>query len=58
MIVLVVLMLGLSLFENLSVYSNPFRRAIMMCVTLTYSVYSVWLGLGAYVMIDEALPLL
>mmetsp|Transcript_28990 Transcript_28990/g.46867 ORF Transcript_28990/g.46867 Transcript_28990/m.46867 type:complete len:164 (-) Transcript_28990:8-499(-) len=58
MVILVLIAISLCIIENVSVYSNPFRRPIMMCVALTYSVFAIWLGVGSLVRIDEALPLL
>ena len=57
MIALIILMLSICLIENLSIYSNPFRRPIMISLSLVYSVYGQWLGEG-YVSIQEALPLI
>ena len=34
MVILVPIIIFLCVIENFSVYSNPFRRAIMVCVTL------------------------
>ena len=36
MVILAPIMICLCIIENLSVYSNPFRRAIMVCVSLVY----------------------
>ena len=58
MVILVPIMICLCIIENLSVYSNPFRRAIMVCVSLVYSILAIWLSIGSLVRIDKALPLL
>mmetsp|Transcript_5695 Transcript_5695/g.13476 ORF Transcript_5695/g.13476 Transcript_5695/m.13476 type:complete len:159 (+) Transcript_5695:488-964(+) len=58
MVILALIMISLCIIENSSVYSNPFRRPIMMCVSLTYTVLAIWLGVGSLARIDEALPLL
>ena len=58
MVILVVVMISLCIIENVSVYSNAFRRAIMVCVMLVYSIYGMWLSIGGVVGIDKALPLL
>ena len=50
MVILVPITIFLCIIENVSVYSNPFRRAIMVCVTLVYSIFAI--------RIDKALPLL
>ena len=39
MVILVPIIIFLCIIENVSVYSNPFRRAIMVCVTLVYSIF-------------------
>ena len=46
MVILVPITIFLCIIENVSVYSNPFRRAIMVCVTCV----------GSLVRIDKALP--
>lgn len=58
MVILVPIIICLCIIENVSVYSNPFRRAIMVCVTLVYSIFAIWLSVGSLVRIDKALPLL
>ena len=58
MVILVPIIIFLCIIENVSVYSNPFRRAIMVCVTLVYSIFAIWLSVGSLVRIDKALPLL
>ena len=58
MVILVPITIFLCIIENVSVYSNPFRRAIMVCVTLVYSIFAIWLSVGSLVRIDKALPLL
>ena len=58
MVILVPIIVCLCIIENVSVYSNPFRRAIMVCVTLVYSIFAIWLSVGSLVRIDKALPLL
>ena len=58
MVILVLIIICLCIIENVSVYSNPFRRAIMLCVTLVYSIFAIWLSVGSLVRIDKALPLL
>ena len=56
MVILVPITIFLCIIENVSVYSNPFRRAIMVCVTLVYSIFAIWLSVGSLVRIDKALP--
>lgn len=46
MVILVLIVISLCIIENASVYSNPFRRPIMMCVALSYSIFAIWLGVG------------
>jgi cytochrome b6-f complex subunit 4 len=58
MVILVVVMFRLSILENASVYCNALRRAIMLCVELVYSIYGMWLTIGATSLISHALPFL
>ena len=58
MLILLEIMIVLCIIKNASVYSNPFRRGIMMCVILAYSVNGMWLSIGGLVGISSGLPLL
>ena len=58
MVTLVLVVYLLSILENVSVYCNALRRAIMVCVELVYSIFGIWLRIGGCVGIQKALPLL
>ena len=48
MISLVLILIKLCVIENLNVYSNPFRRPMMMSCLDVYTVYALWLN-GGYI---------
>ena len=56
MLILVVVMFRLSILENVCENSNALRRAVCICVELVYSIYGIWLTLGAAAVISFALP--
>ena len=58
MISLVLILIKLCVIENLNVYSNPFRRPMMMSCLDVYTVYALWLNGGYISSIKEALPLI
>lgn len=55
MVILVLIIICLCIIENVSVYFNFFRRVIMVCVILVYSIFVIWLSVGLLVWIDKVL---
>lgn len=52
------MMLLVPFIENMNRYQNPLRRSIALCMYLTSLMYSIWLGIGSLLNINEALPLI
>lgn len=52
------LLLLVSLLENVNKYQNPFRRPVMTAVFISSLVYVFWMSFGSVAAINEALPLL
>lgn len=57
MMSLVIVFLITCFLENITIYSNPYRRPVSVSASLIYLVYSVWCCIGGLVSISESIPL-